>query len=100
MYSHTKLYSVISYITWVGWIISFILHDRRDMLTRTHLNQALILNVLSIGVNLLNRIGGLFGTIASVIGLVLFVFWVWGLIRAVKGSDEPLPFIGDIMHIQ
>lgn len=100
MNGNSKLWAVVSYITLVGWFIALFCRDRSDRLVRQHLNQALILNVLSIGANLLNRIGGLFGTIGSVIGLVLLVFWVWGLIRAVKGSDEPLPFIGDIMHIQ
>ena len=96
MYSHTKLYSVISYITWVGWIISFILHDRRDMLTRTHLNQALILNICETISNILGRFDGFLGWAGNIISVAVLILWIMGIVRAFKMSDEPLPLIGEL----
>ena len=41
MYKNTKLCSVISYITWVGFIIAFLIRDQEDEMVKHHLNQAL-----------------------------------------------------------
>ena len=46
MYRHSKLYAVISYITWIGFIIAMVARDPADPLVRRHLNQALIINLI------------------------------------------------------
>jgi len=100
MKGNSKLLSVLSYITWIGWLIAFFARDRSDRLVRQHVNQALVLNIISVIINVLNRLGGLFDVIGNILGLACLVFLIWGIVRAVKGSDEPLPFVGDLMHIQ
>ena len=94
MYKNSRLYSVISYITWIGLIVAFILHDKNDTLVRRHINQALILNLAETVSRVLYRIGGLFGVVAWVIDVVVFVLFIMGIIRAFKMSEEPLPIIG------
>ena len=95
MYAHSRLYSVLSYITWIGWIISFILHDRRDDLVRQHLNQALIIAICSTIGTFMTRFDGIIGWAGGVVGFATFIFVIWGLVRAFKMSAEPLPLIGE-----
>lgn len=96
MYAHSKLYSVLSYITWIGWIISFILHDRRDMLVRQHLNQALVLNIISSIASIMGRANGFLGWAGGIIDLAALILVIWGIVRAFKMSAEPLPLIGEV----
>jgi len=95
MNTHTKLFSVISYITWIGWIIAFVLGDRGDRVLKQHLNQALALNIVGILVSAGSRIGGVIGFAAGIISIIALIFTIWGIVRAVKMSAEPLPFIGN-----
>lgn len=96
MNSNTKLYSIISYITWIGWIIALLLRDKNDEMVRHHLNQALVLNIIASIAGILGKIGGLFGVIGWVIGVACFVLSILGIIRAFKLSSDPLPVVGQI----
>ena len=99
MHSNTKLYCIISYITWIGWLISFLARDKDDQTVAFHLNQALMLNIASTVVSLVARIGGIIGYVCAACSIVLLVFWVMGVVRAAKLSTEPLPIIGGITLI-
>jgi len=92
---NTKVLSVISYITWIGWIVAFILRDKYDRVVTQHLNQALALNIVGILVSAGTRIGGAIGWIAGIISLISLILAIWGIIRAIQGSAEPLPLIGN-----
>ena len=98
MNGNTRFFSVISYVTWIGFAASFILHDRGDHMVEHHLNQALVLNILTTIGSFLSRRHGLTGLAGAVINLICLVLLLTGLLRALKLSDEPLPLIGDI-HI-
>lgn len=99
MNSNTKLYSIISYITWIGWLIAFLARDKNDQTVSFHLNQALMLNIASTVVSFVARIGGIVGYVCGACSIVLLVFWVMGVVRAAKLSTEPLPLIGGITLI-
>ncbi|MBR1457595.1 MAG: hypothetical protein IJ594_10625 [Oscillospiraceae bacterium] len=96
MNKNTKLFSVISYITWIGWIAAFVLSEKDDKLVRHHLNQALVINIIETVGTFLTRMGGLFAVIGEIVDLAVLVFFIMGIVRAAKLSDEPLPLIGDI----
>lgn len=96
MYTHSRLYSVLSYITWIGWIIALIFRDKSDQLVRQHLNQALVLNVFSSIASVMSRGGGIIGWVGGVIDIMALFFFIWGVIRAFKMSAEPLPLVGEI----
>ncbi len=97
---NTKLYSVLCYVTWIGWIFVYLKRDKNDPLVRHHLNQALALNVLESVGTICSRLGGIFGTLGAVIGIAGFVFLIIGIARALKLSSEPLPIIGKIDWIR
>ncbi len=96
MQQGSKGLSIVSYITWIGWIIALLARDKSDTLVIRHLNQALILNLATTVATILTRINGFFAIIGWVIDVAVLVFWIWGIVRAIKGSEEPLPLIGGI----
>lgn len=40
--------ALIGYLSWPGWIIAILIGDRTSKFTMHHLNQALVLNILSV----------------------------------------------------
>lgn len=87
--------AVVSYLTWVGWVIAFLMGDRKDPFTLRHLNQSLIINLIETVGTIIARIpfGGSF--VGEIIDIACLVLWIMGIVRAAKGSDEPLPVIGE-----
>ena len=92
----TKLWSVLSYITWIGWIVAFVKHDRNDKVARRHLNQALVLNIIESAAALLSRWGGLFAVVGEAVDVACLVLFIMGIVRACRLSAEPLPVIGSV----
>lgn len=91
-----KVAAVFSYFGWIFWIIGLIIRNKDDALSLHHLNQGLVLAIASTVAGILTRFPGILSAIAGILGLCIFVLTIMGVVRAVKGSDEPLPFIGDI----
>ena len=89
-----KATDIVAYIGWIGWLIAFLAGDRQA--AKLHLNQALVLNLLSIILSILSSFGGIITTVASILGVISFVLWIIGLVNACKGQDRPLPIIGGI----
>ena len=95
MSKHIKLFSIITYITWIGWIIAFVFGDRKDRVLNQHLNQGLALNLIGILVSSGSRIGGIIGWAAGIIALLALILTIMGIWRAAHLSAEPLPIIGN-----
>lgn len=94
-----KTISIISYFTWIGWIIAFILYNsNKSQLAAYHIRQTLVLHILAIIVYIL-QIMLLFVPFLgwAIIGLLwigLVVLWILGLVSAVNGQEKPIPVIG------
>ena len=95
MSKHTKLLSVVSYITWIGWIVAFILWDRKDQILHQHINQALNLNIIGVLASTGQRVGGVVTYVAGVIAILALILTIMGIVRAVQMSDKPLPIVGN-----
>ena len=98
MYNNSRTVAMVSYITWIGWIIAFLIRDKTDRFAAHHLNQALC-------VNLIETIGTILGTmgiaaVSEIVDMVAFVLWIIGIFRAIRGSRQPLPIIGNIEWIR
>lgn len=96
MNNNNKIAAIVSYITWIGFIVAMCIGDRSDRYVSHHLNQALVLNLISV-------VGGVLGVIpiignmaAGIVSVAVLIFWIMGIYRAATGSIEPLPVIGDI----
>ncbi len=96
-----KATGIVSYITLIGWLIAFFAGDRQG--AKFHLNQSLVLMVVNLVFNVLSTILDkipvvdiISGIVFFVLGIVMFVFWIMGLVHACKEEEKPLPIIGKI----
>ncbi len=92
----SKTASILSYFTWIGFLIGYFIGDKKDPFTRFHLNQALVLNI---GFTIINIVSNWF-SIFSLLGLVLFVFAVLAIVKCAKGEMYKVPILGDIQLIK
>ena len=98
MSENRNLIAAVGYITWVGFLVAYLMGDKTDGFVRHHLNQALVINLIGIVGGVLAVIP-ILGTIASgVISIAMIVFDILGALTAYRGSLVPLPYIGSI-HI-
>ncbi|MEX0998318.1 MAG: hypothetical protein WDZ45_14805 [Flavobacteriaceae bacterium] len=90
-----KTIGIIAYITLIGWVVAFIMNSsKKNEYANFHLRQMFGLVLLSIAISVLTMAVnlGLFGTILSVLLLVL---WVIGFVGAIQGEKKLIPIIGE-----
>ncbi|HSY62446.1 MAG TPA: hypothetical protein VK796_11240 [Cytophaga sp.] len=91
-----KNIALISYIPVIGWIIAFILYlenNAKSSIARFHLRQTLGLLITYIAGTMILaffKIGLLFLPFE----LASAVFWILGLLNALKGEEKPVPLVG------
>ena len=96
MYNNSRTVAVVSYITWIGWIIAFLIRDKADGFVAHHLNQALVINLLKIAGGLCATLPHVGHSISGVVGVAAFILIIMGIYRAVHWDSEPLPVVGEI----
>lgn len=96
MNNNRNVIALISYITWVGFLIALVMGDRSDRFIMHHMNQALIINIASVVGGVLAVLPLIGGLATSIVSLAVFVLDIMGIVSAYRGSTDPLPFIGDI----
>ena len=85
--SEDKTVAIVSYITLIGFIAAIVINsNKKTKLGAFHLRQmlGLILTSFLCIIPLLNIL----------ILICLFVFWIMGLLSAIKGEMKPVPLIG------
>lgn len=88
-----KATDIVSYIGIIGWLIAYFAGAKEE--SKFHLNQALVLAVAEIVVSVASNIP-IVCYVAGIAGLVLFVFWIMGLVSACQGTEKEIPLIGGI----
>lgn len=96
MNNRQNLIAAISYITWIGFIIAIVTGDRSDRFVAHHLNQALVIDIVSVVSGVLVVIPILGAMVAGVVNIAVFVFDIIGAINAFRGNMIELPFVSDI----
>ncbi|KGO12058.1 DUF4870 domain-containing protein [Elizabethkingia bruuniana] len=96
-----KTLSVISYITIIGWIISFVIgKDNANSLLKYHLRQSFGLFIfgilLGIVLQIIMSITGLY--VLGYIGLINLALMIIGIINAANEAEKPLPLIGKMFE--
>ena len=102
-----KAMGVLSYIG-ILVLIPLLAGDKQSWYVKHHVNQGLMLLLLSSLVDLLEGDwvwglhsiihfgGGMFSWIFDILGLVFFILMVMGIVAACKGDRKELPLIGKI----
>lgn len=88
-----KTTDIVAYITIFGWVVAYVAGDKEG--SKFHLNQALVINLAAIILAVLTRIP-LIRIIAGLLQLVVFVFWIMGIVYAVKEQDNEVPLLGAV----
>ena len=89
-----KVTGIVGYITWIGWLIAFLAGDKEG--AKFHLNQALVVNILSLIGSIIGVIPLIGGIVSAVISIFVLVCWILGIVNAVKEEEKELPLIGSI----
>ena len=87
----TRLFAALSYWSWL-FIIPLIF-KKDDPFVKLHLNQGLVLFIISV-------LSGLVGFLGWVVNVIAFIMCVAGFINAVRGKDTKLPLVGEIVIIK
>ena len=87
-----KVTGIVAYFTWIGWLVAFLAGDKEG--AKFHLNQSLVLLIA----NLINSALAWVGVpwVPTILSIVLTVFWILGLVYAIKEEEKELPLIGGI----
>ena len=86
----SKTVAIVSYITLIGWIIALILNQsKKTELGSFHIRQTLLIYIAWFIFWWIPVIGWL-------LILVLFVFWIMGLVYAIQGQQKEVPLIGGL----
>ena len=84
-----KTVAIVSYITLIGWIIALILNsNQKTKLGAFHLRQTL-------GLYITGMILWWIPAVGWILNIIVFIFWLIGLINATQGEAKPVPIIGD-----
>ena len=82
-----KTVAIVSYITLLGFIAAIVINsNKKTKLGAFHLRQMLGL--------FLTGILMIIPFLNILIGICLLVFWIMGLIAAIKGEMKPVPLVG------
>ncbi|MDE6925669.1 MAG: hypothetical protein K2P59_10500, partial [Acetatifactor sp.] len=89
----------------IGLVVALLAGDKEG--AKFHLNQSLVLWVAELVLVVIARVAGfipvvglIVSLIVGVLQIVLFVFWIMGLIHAIKEEETPLPIIGGIQILK
>lgn len=91
-----KICAALSYIL-IGIIWYFAdKEQKKNKYVRFHVQQALVLLIVSVIVNVAGTIIPIIGwfIILPVGGLIVFILWIIGLINSITGKEKELPLIG------
>lgn len=99
-----KTVAILSYITLIGLIIAFILHNddkNKSELGAFHLRQAIGIFATGMALSIAQFIfvfipflGWLINVALTLSMVALFVFWILGIISAINQEKKEVPFVG------
>ncbi len=90
-----KTLAIISYITFIGTIVAFVLNqNKKNSFAAYHIRQAIGLVLLSFVISFVNRFIH-FGLINWVLDIGVLVLFILGLISAAQGEEKPVPLLGE-----
>lgn len=93
-----KVTSIFAYLGIIFWLIAFLAGDKEG--AKFHLNQGLVLFLVSMVGSVLALIPLVGWIFSCVISIAVLVFIIMGIISACKDEEKPLPLIGKIQLLK
>lgn len=99
MNEQSRTIAIVSYVTFLGWIIALILRQGekpQSEISRFHLRQALGVHLIIFAYSIIQYVLSFLylGFVGNIIGFVVFFIWLIGLIGAIQAQFRYIPFIG------
>lgn len=99
-----KTVAIISYITFIGWIIAFVMNNsNKTSLGAFHLRQSAMIMVAGFALSILNfllmtlgKVGAMLSMLVGLVSIGLFILLIIGLIAAINGEEKRMPILGDM----
>lgn len=96
---------VVCYLTWVGLLVAYVMGDREG--ARFHLNQSLVIWLAGTLAGVVIRVVGwipLLGWLVMLAMVLVELFcavcWFIGMIGALRGTEKPVPLLGQIQLLK
>ena len=92
-----KICAILAWFFPIGLIWYFVDEKvKKNSLAGFHVKQSLVLVISSIIINFVGGIVPIIGwfIILPIGNLIIFIFWIIGLISAISGNEKELPVIG------
>ena len=86
-----KTTDIVAYITIFGWLVAFVAGERED--SKFHLNQALVVNLTFLILAVLAWVP-VVRLVVGLVQIVVFVFWIMGIVYAVREQENEVPLLG------
>ena len=88
-----KNIAIIAYITIIGLIIAFVMNnEKKDSFATYHIKQSLGLALTGLSLGVIGMIP-ILGWIINIVGIfVLLYMWILGLMNAINGKENSVPF--------
>ncbi len=100
---------IVAYFTIIGFALAWFAGDREQ--SKFHMNQGLVLSLVSIGLSVLYQIASgilalaciasiavvpiiVLGAVRALVTFVLLALMIYGIVNAVQGIERTLPIIG------
>lgn len=93
-----KTMAIISYITWIGTVVAFIMNnDKRNYFASFHIRQNIGLALLSLANTfVIARISD--GWTVAIFAIGILILRIIGLIGAIQNEEKPIPLFGDLFQ--
>lgn len=97
-----KTISIISYLTIIGWVISFVIYHNggRSSFAQYHLKQSFGLGIFGAVLGIvfipILSVNPLMSTLFSIISVGILIVLIFGIINAVNQKRKPIPLIGSM----
>jgi len=94
-----KTLGILSYITIIGWAISYVKNNPKDEYVSFHVRQSLGIIILSLALYIPYMIVAMvvpsIAMIFSLVYLVILVLWIIGLMGALNNQKKLIPVVGE-----
>lgn len=92
-----KTLGIVAYFTFIGLIISIIRNlDKKNPFIAFHTRQMLGLILLLIFSNAVEKY--VYSWLGTILWFAVFIYWVFGLITAINGKTNLVPFFGQLFQ--
>lgn len=88
--------ALLSYLTIIGLVIAFVMNaEKKHEFAKFHIRQSLGLFLTAVVFSFINIIP-LIGWMIWFVGVFFLIYiWIKGLMNAINGKEEVLPFLGE-----